>query len=30
VIDALGGTLQIKGLPSSAPENHPAGNEHDA
>ena len=30
VIDALGGTLRIKGLPSSAPENYPAGNEHDA
>jgi len=25
VIDALGGTLQLIGLPSSAPENHPEG-----
>ncbi|HPB91300.1 MAG TPA: helix-turn-helix transcriptional regulator [Rugosibacter sp.] len=25
VIDALGGTLQLIGLPSSAPENHPGG-----
>jgi y4mF family transcriptional regulator len=30
VIDALGGTLQLIGLPSSAPENHPEGNEHGA
>ncbi|MCK9214109.1 MAG: helix-turn-helix transcriptional regulator [Rhodoferax sp.] len=28
VIDALGGTLQLIGLPSSAPENHPEGNPH--
>lgn len=30
VIDALGGELQLSGLPSSAPENHPEGNEHGA
>jgi len=30
VIDALGGTLQLIGLPSSAPENHPEANEHGA
>ncbi|WVN41979.1 helix-turn-helix transcriptional regulator [beta proteobacterium MWH-UniP1] len=30
VIDALGGTLQITGLASSAPENHPAGDKHGA
>lgn len=30
VIDALGGTLQMIGLPSSAPENHPEGHEHGA
>ncbi len=30
VIDALGGTLQLIGLPSSAPENHPDGNRHGA
>lgn len=30
VIDALGGTLQLTGLPSSAPENHPEGHEHGA
>jgi y4mF family transcriptional regulator len=30
VIDALGGTLHVIGLPSSAPENHPEGNEHGA
>lgn len=28
VIDALGGTLQLISLPSSAPENHPEGNPH--
>jgi y4mF family transcriptional regulator len=28
VIDALGGTLQLIGLPSSAPENNPEGHEH--
>lgn len=30
VIDALGGTLQITGLTSSSPENHPAGDKHGA
>jgi HTH-type transcriptional regulator/antitoxin HipB len=30
VIDALGGTLQLIGLPSSAPENQPKGNQHGA
>ena len=30
VIDALGGGLQLVGLPSSAPENHPEGNPHGA
>ena len=30
VIDALGGMLQLIGLPSAAPENHAEGNEHDA
>ena len=30
VIDALGGTLQLIGLPSSAPENPPEGNKHGA
>lgn len=30
VIDALGGTLQLIGLPSSAPEIHPEGNQHGA
>lgn len=30
VIDALGGTLQLIGLPSSAPEHHPEGNGHGA
>ena len=30
VIDALGGTLQLIGLPSSAPENQPEGNQHGA
>ncbi len=30
VIDALGGTLQITGLSSSAHENHPEGNQHGA
>ena len=30
VIDALGGTLQLMGLPSSDPEDHPVGNEHGA
>jgi HTH-type transcriptional regulator/antitoxin HipB len=30
VIDALGGTLQLIGLPPSAPENHPEGNQHGA
>lgn len=30
VIDALGGTLQLIGLPSSAPENHLEGNRHGA
>jgi y4mF family transcriptional regulator len=28
VIDALGGTLQLIGLPSSAPENQLKGNQH--
>ena len=28
VIDALGGTLQLIGLPSSAPEHHPEGGQH--
>lgn len=28
VIDALGGTLQLIGLPSSAPENHTEGKQH--
>ena len=30
VIDALGGTLQLTGLASSAPEDYPEGNEHGA
>ncbi len=30
VIDALGGTLQVTGLPSSAPENHPEGKAYGA
>jgi len=30
VIDALGGTLQLIGLPSSAPENQPKGNQYGA
>ncbi|MCZ7597093.1 MAG: helix-turn-helix transcriptional regulator [Gammaproteobacteria bacterium] len=30
VIDALGGTLQLIGLPSSAPVNHPEHTGHDA
>lgn len=30
VIDTLGGTLQLIGLPSSAPENQPNGNQHGA
>lgn len=30
VIDALGGTLQLIGLPSSAPENHPEANDYGA
>jgi y4mF family transcriptional regulator len=30
VIDALGGTLHVIGLPSSAPENYPEGDEHGA
>jgi len=30
VIDALGGTLQLIGLPSSASENHPEDNQHGA
>lgn len=30
VIDALGGTLQITGLPSSDSGNHPEGNQHGA
>ena len=30
VIDVLGGTLQIIGLPSAAPENHSEGNDHGA
>ena len=30
VIEALGGTLQLIGLPSSAPENQPKGNQHGA
>jgi hypothetical protein len=30
VIDALGGALQLIGLPSSAPENQPKGNQHGA
>ena len=30
VIDALGGTLHLIGLPSSAPENHPQSNLHGA
>ena len=30
VIDVLGGTLQLIGLPSPAPENHPEGNLHGA
>ena len=30
VIDALGGTLQVIGLPQSAPENHPEGSQHGA
>ena len=30
VIDALGGTLQLIGLPSSAPENQLKGNQHGA
>ena len=30
VIDALGGTLQLIGLPTCAPENHPEGNSHGA
>jgi HTH-type transcriptional regulator/antitoxin HipB len=30
VIDALGGTLQLIGLPSSAPETHPEGDQHGA
>ncbi|MDP4576357.1 MAG: helix-turn-helix transcriptional regulator [Burkholderiaceae bacterium] len=30
VIDVLGGTLQLIGLPSLAPENHPEGNQHGA
>ena len=30
VIDALGGTLQLIGLPSSAPENQPKGNQNGA
>lgn len=30
VIDALGGELQLIGLPSSAPENQPKGNQHGA
>jgi y4mF family transcriptional regulator len=30
VIDALGGTLQLIGLPSAAPENHPEGTDHGA
>lgn len=30
VIDALGGALQLIGLPSSAPDNHPEGNQHGA
>ncbi|QIL43179.1 helix-turn-helix transcriptional regulator [Acidovorax sp. HDW3] len=30
VIDALGGTLQLIGLPSSAPDSHPEGNDHGA
>lgn len=30
VIDALGGTLQVIGLPPSAPENHPEGGQHGA
>ncbi len=28
VIDALGGTLQLIGLPSSTPDSHPEGNDH--
>ena len=28
VIDALGGTLQLIGLPSSTPEHHPEGSQH--
>lgn len=30
VIDALGGTLQVIGLPASAPENHSKGGQHSA
>lgn len=30
VIDALGGTLQLIGLPSAAPENRPEGTDHGA
>jgi y4mF family transcriptional regulator len=30
VIDALGGTLHLIGLPSSVPENHPEDNDHGA
>ena len=30
VIDVLGGTLELIGLPSLAPENHPEGNQHGA
>lgn len=30
VIDALGGTLQLSDLPSSAPQHHLEGNEHGA
>ena len=30
VIDALGGMLQLIGLPSASPENHPEGNQHGA
>lgn len=30
VIDALGGMIQLIGLPSASPENHPEGNQHGA
>ncbi len=30
VLDALGGTLQLNGLPSSASEKHPEDNQHGA